>query len=71
MGNAVRTYAQNLLRNQSTCENSRDQLNVLRNAELMDTYINRGWRHKLENMRVSHYDGFLYKVHNYALKLIE
>jgi hypothetical protein len=71
MGNVVYEYAQELMRNQGTCIGGRDQLNVLRSAEVMDQCINRGWRKKLENMRVTKYDGYLLKVHNFALKQIE
>ncbi len=66
----VRKYANNLLRNQNTCVGSRDQINVLRTADLMDVYIQRKWWNKLYTMRITIYDGYLNKIHIFALSII-
>lgn len=67
----VLAHAKKLTRNQCTCVYDHHAINLERQAELMDLYIERGWTNKLLNMNITRYDGLLNKIHTFACNLIE
>lgn len=72
MAKKVENYAKSLLRSQITCvsniETSRHD--IIETARLMDIYLKRGWHNKLCLMQISRYDGFKFKIHNFAIGLL-
>lgn len=72
MANEVEDYAKLLLRNQATCVCTRatSHHDIIETARLMDIYLKRGWTIKLCEMQITKYDGFINKIHIYAVNLI-